>query len=555
MVEVQEGLIRIPPGKATTPRCQQAGMYWHGGLKSWIFPLTTRMAERITRLFWPAEIDPEAQGPLARAAGRYPGEEEILADLLRARDDDELLADLSAGLSWITPPYRHQRHATLFGLAFNRWAYFLGLGAGKTKVALDTFRLRKRMGGAQRCLVVAPPRLLWNWQREAARHCGVEALVLEGSRAQKILALRETTAEIVLANYELLVDRGGEIAPVVEGWMLVFDESIRLKNKQTKWHQAAVQLSWVAESVYLLCGEPYTRDLSDIFSQFLALDLGETFGSAYSRFFQQAFAGAAVTFDGKVDWTVNRAFVTNTRGSIARRSVRYETLDCVDLPERIFVDVPLTMTGDQLGVYRAVLKECKATFGDVVVIPEVEKLTQIIRLSQVTSGFYKDADGINQRLKENVKADCLRDLYSDALLGVESIVWCKFHEDLNIVREVLDRLGVTNVELSGRVGGDRKKQSAIDLFAASKVQVLIATPGTGGAGLTLNNAKAQVFYGIGYNLDSYLNALGRNYRIGQTDKVTVYHLVCRKSIDEDILENLKGKKEWSDVLLKRLVAP
>jgi SNF2 family DNA or RNA helicase len=120
-----------------------------------------------------------------------------------------------------------------------------------------------------------------------------------------------------------------------------------------------------------------------------------------------------------------------------------------------------------------------------------------------------------------------------------------------MVSELLGKMKISFVEFSGRLTEKAQFRSLALFEAASGPQVFLATPGTGSEGLTLNVAKAQVFFGLGYDYDKYKQALGRNHRVGQADKVVVYQFICEGTIDEEIRENLKRKGKLSDLLLNR----
>lgn len=546
MVRIMGEAIVVPARRDARDLARLAGMLWDPRLRSWVAPLTPRFARRVWQVFGADRVEPVAHPRFLRLLQAYDEQERLLADLRLAREDDQVLHALAAGLEWVTEPYRHQIHTVLYGLFFPRWAYFLGLGTGKTKAAIDTFRLLQGWGEVDHLLVVCPATLRDTWQQQVEQHSHMSCEVLQGTRAVRAARLHETSADVVVTNYEALDGCGAAYGEVVnERWMLVFDESHRAKSPKAARTKLAIGLSAGAGRVLLLTGTPYTRHLRDIFTQLLVLDRGETFGASWSRFFQAAIGRAGVSWNGEVDWSKNSDFVDMVKAQVGRISTVWATAECVDLPDRVFTTIAVQLGAEQRKVYKAVKASVDAAIGGRTVRAEPEVLVQLLRLAQVTSGFVRQ-DGQTTRILPNAKLGALRDLVVD--LAVQSIVWCRFHEEINMVSELLDELGITHAECSGRLSA-KGKRTHLERFRTGAARVLVAIPGAGGVGLTLNEAKAMIYYSVGYNFAEYDQSLGRNYRIGQHTNVAVYLLVGKKTIDQRIMDNLKGKRSLGHLLV------
>jgi hypothetical protein len=343
-----QGNLLVETNFANKELCKQAGMHYRKGL-GWYARATARMAQRLYMLL-------ETASDVAPLVRQYTQEEALRALLDQARTDPRLLTDLGAGLlgPLVYPNYPHQLHSILYLLAFPRWALFLGLGSGKTKVVVEAFRNLRRLG-TQRMLVVCPPKLLTTWARQVELHSQIPCTVLGQagkrgamSRAEKTQQLRAAGTPVVVTSYTSLVGQEEEYAEVCQGWMLVLDESTWVKNWWAARTQSIMALSEVASRVVIMSGEPYTRQLYDVFTQFLVLDGGETLGPSWGRFFAMASEDSkSVDRWGNVHWERSGKFVDMVRAAIQTRSVRYETADCVALPERIFTEVLLQLEGDQ----------------------------------------------------------------------------------------------------------------------------------------------------------------------------------------------------------------
>ena len=74
-------------------------------------------------------------------------------------------------------------------------------------------------------------------------------------------------------------------------------------------------------------------------------------------------------------------------------------------------------------------------------------------------------------------------------------------------------------------------------------------PKTGGYGLTLTAANTVIYYSNSYDLELRLQSEDRAHRIGQQNKVTYIDLISPKTIDERIVNALRGKIKIADTIL------
>ena len=68
----------------------------------------------------------------------------------------------------------------------------------------------------------------------------------------------------------------------------------------------------------------------------------------------------------------------------------------------------------------------------------------------------------------------------------------------------------------------------------------------GGTGLNIQQASIVIMCEPQYKPSIENQAIARAYRIGQTSNVTVYRLLCEKTVDERILQILKEKQAIFD---------
>ena len=62
-----------------------------------------------------------------------------------------------------TKPYEHQRTALNQGALLKNYAYFMEMGTGKTKVAIDNVAYLWQNKEIKECVVIAPNSVYTNW--------------------------------------------------------------------------------------------------------------------------------------------------------------------------------------------------------------------------------------------------------------------------------------------------------------------------------------------------------------------------------------------------------
>ena len=75
---------------------------------------------------------------------------------------------------------------------------------------------------------------------------------------------------------------------------------------------------------------------------------------------------------------------------------------------------------------------------------------------------------------------------------------------------------------------------------------MIATAAKGGEGLNLQIATLQYFFSNSFEGDKRLQAEDRSHRDGQTNKVLYKDIICKDTIDENIVAVLKRKENLID---------
>ena len=96
----------------------------------------------------------------------------------------------------------------------------------------------------------------------------------------------------------------------------------------------------------------------------------------------------------------------------------------------------------------------------------------------------------------------------------------------------------------------KERQGMVDAFQSGKGQTFLISLKADGLRLNLTGANYVIHLDLWWNPAIEQQATDRAYRIGQNQKVTVYHLIAEHTIEEKILRLLQTKQSLADSLLE-----
>jgi len=454
-------------------------------------------------------------------------------------------------------PWGHQLEAINRSKELENFAFFFEVGAGKTMTCINALRYKYgKYGMLLNTLILAPPIVLENWRREFLAHSKVQDKsihILTGPRKKRLeLFLKyKDKPSIFITNYETLLM--GDVFEEFKKWpphCLVLDESHKCKDVKSKRTKAAIQLGDLANYKFLLSGTPVLNSLMDMFAQFRILDSGETFGRNFysfrGKYFYNKNAGAPSHIKWQ-DWRVRKGAEEEMNALVAAKSMHVTKDECLDLPPFVKKPIYVGLGKQQQKIYDSMKQDFIAFVEGKACVADLA-ITKALRLQQIVSGFIPVKDGEEQsiiKLKENPRAQALKELLADLAPRHKIIVWAVFKENYKTIRDVCEELKLEHVEIHGGVS-QPAKLAAVDTFNNDdSCRVLVGHPGSGGIGINLVSSDVSIFYSRNFSLEYDIQAEARNYRGGSErhTKVTRYDLVTPGTIDEQVLKALASKQE------------
>ena len=463
-----------------------------------------------------------------------------------------------------TTPYEHQREAFDASCDTENYALLMDMGTGKTKVCIDTIGYNYESGKINLAVIVAPKGVIANWIGEISTHLpdriDREVVLwkpsLTKAKRKELTDLSQPVGKLkfLLMNIEAFSTKKG--VDVAEFFVkkfktcMVVDESTTIKNRRAKRTKAVCDVGRGAVTKRILTGSPVTKSPMDLYSQmdFLSPEiLG--FRSYYA--FQGRYAVVQRRSMGAHSFNQILGFrrLDELTEKLQNFSYRVRKEECLDLPEKVYVRRSVELTKEQSDAYTQMkhLALARLESGELATTQNV--LTQIMRLQQICLGHLTDDDGETHPVKSNRLGELLNIV--EEIQG-KAIIWATWTRDIRSITEALrDRFSVPSVSSLHGETPDSERQQIVESFQdrQSELRFIVGHPRTGGFGLTLTAANTVVYYSNSYDLELRLQSEDRAHRIGQTNKVTYIDMISPSTIDEKIVNALRGKIKIADQIM------
>jgi len=464
------------------------------------------------------------------------------------------------------PLWKHQTVAIERAKGLNEFGLFFEQGCGKSRTLIEILRYcYNTTRRVQRTLIVSPLITLENWQREISEFSKIseaKVAVLYGSGAKRIKDFLRTEEHnpngfITIVNYEALLI--GKLFAELKRWcpeLLILDESHKCKNSKTRRTKRALELSHLADRRYILTGTPVLNNPMDIFSQYLILDHGETFGKNFFAFRAKYFNDLNAGMPRQSyfpNWQVRSGALEEINALIYNKAMRVLKKDCLDLPPLVRQCVYIDLTPEQRVAYEQMKKEFITFLQDKAIVARLA-ITKGLRLQQMATGFVTDEGGGIVRFESNPRLKTLAELLSNLTPDHKVIVWAVFRENYEQIKKVCEDLSIGSVEVHGGVS-NRQKFENVDRFNDDPdVRVLIGNPVACGIGINLTASDYSIYYSRNFSLEADLQSEARNHRGGSEihQCITRIDLIARDTIDEHVQKMLANKLEVSDKVLAQI---
>lgn len=385
-------------------------------------------------------------------------------------------------------------------------------------------------------LIVCPASLVYNWGQEFARFSpGIRVLLIAGTAKERQEQLEEQMrmeasegAQVIITSYDLLKrDRAAYLRRTFE--YEIIDEAQVIKNAKTQGAKAVKEIS--ANARFALTGTPVENRLSELWSIFDFLMPG--FLYSYRKFRERYELPIVKNQDPEALTALRRM-----TGPFVLRRLKKDVLR--ELPGKEERIVYSAASGRQQKLYTASalkLKEALAG-GAWSGNGKLEVLSQLMRLRQICCDpalCFEDYTGESAKLET-----CVSLIASASAAGHKILLFSQFASMLERIQERLLQEGISSHLLVGATPKEERSRM-VQAFASDEVPVFLISLKAGGTGLNLTAADIVIHYDPWWNVAAQNQATDRAYRIGQEKPVTVYKLILKDTIEENLLKLQNAK--------------
>ncbi|MBF4783556.1 DEAD/DEAH box helicase, partial [Clostridioides difficile] len=216
--------------------------------------------------------------------------------------------------------------------------------------------------------------------------------------------------------------------------------------------------------------------------------------------------------------------------------------DYLNMPRKIDNKIEIHLDSKILKYYKELEKE-KILELDRDIITASSAAVAANKLLQLANGAIYDNDK-NVKELHREKLEALKEII-DVSNGKPIIVFYNYKHDYNRLMKEFKSLKPRTIENSKDIYD----------WNNGRIQLLLCHPASTGHGLNLQSGGSIiVWFGLTWSLELYQQANARLYRQGQRETVIIHHLICKGTIDEQVMEAIENKDKGQSALLEAVKA-
>ena len=413
------------------------------------------------------------------------------------------------------------------------------MGLGKT-LQVIAILLSEKEERTLPSIVVAPTSLVYNWQSEInkfAKGLKTEALVgLPSKRKELLNEMKENKIDVYITTYDTLKRDIAQYEGKTFRYIIA-DEAQNIKNPSTQNSKAIKRLA--GEVCIALTGTPIENSISELWSIFDFIMPNYLY--SHSKF--------VTHYETPIVKNEDKQKIRELKKQIAPFILRRLKKDVLtELPDKTETTLFAEMFEEQRKMYTAHLLQAKEEFEGYIQANtyssnQLKILSLLTRMRQICcdpSLFienYSKGSGKLELAIETIQA------------AIESnhriLLFSQFTSMLSIIKDRLEKENISYFYLDGSTTAKERLEMS-NRFNQGEKEVFLISLKAGGTGLNLIGADMVIHYDPWWNPAVMEQASDRAYRFGQLNKVQVYNLVAKDTIEEKIMQLQEKKKNLVD---------
>jgi hypothetical protein len=420
------------------------------------------------------------------------------------------------GLNYEFPPnaFRAQKVTTALFIENTRGYCLNDLGTGKTRSILFAFDALKKAGIVRKMLVISPlSGVTRTWRREITM-CfpWLKSTVLHGTRRTRSLRLR-LDVDIYVINHDGLEVVFDEIVEREDISAVCVDEVATYRNGRAE--RTKMLREYVRGKTYVwgMTGSPIPRAVTDVWGPCSCLT-PHTVPKFFTIFRDQLMLKDPYS---KWGWTPKPGSEERAVACM-QPSVRFRLDEVTELPPRVIEYYEAELTSKQSYVYEAMRRHAIALVGDNK-IDALNAGAVLSKLLQIALGYVYTRDGKVVTLDNTPRMQLILDLIDSASQKV--ILFAPFKSAVSALSAMLKKQKIDHCVVTGDTTAKQRDTIFSDFQDTSRYKVMVAHPVCMAHSLTFTRANTTIWAGPVTSLETFTQANGRTYRVGQAHKTLI----------------------------------
>jgi len=361
--------------------------------------------------------------------------------------------------------------------------------------------------------------------------------------------VRKPKFNVLLTSYEYILQEAPFLSQIKWQFMAV-DEAHRLKNRESMLYQKL--LDFKAPSRLLITGTPVQNTLGELSALMDFLMPGELEIEENMDLTEEA-AGEKIA-----------ALTTKIQPYILRRTKQKVENDLPPKSEKI---IRVELSDVQLEYYKNILTRNYAALNEGAKGQKQSLLNIMMELKKASNHPYmfpnaeekilKGSDRRDDQLKGLIASSGKMMLLDRLLTKLKKdnhrvLIFSQMVKMLDILGDYLQLRGYQFQRLDGTIAAGPRRM-AIDHFNAdgSNDFCFLLSTRAGGLGINLMTADTVIIFDSDWNPQADLQAMARAHRIGQKKPVSIYRLVSKETVEEEVLERARNKLMLEFITIQR----
>ena len=452
-------------------------------------------------------------------------------------------------------PFAHQEKAikeAIYNLTTCRFhALFMEIGTGKSKTIIDIAQEMYTRGLIDAVIISAPKSLVGTWREQHSIHAYDSKFIAFDSSKSKSTKWQDEFYYIMNSDMlpyffinteafqtmpKILTQSLNDFLIIKPNVLLVIDESSDIKSPNANRSKNLTKFGIRCRYRMISTGTEITNSVLDLYQQFEFLNPGFWgfksfyFFKNYYAILEERYLSGGRTFKEIIGFRKLNELQDRIKPYISRA----RKADCLDLPKKIYANMPVKMEGESARIYKEMKNNLISMLDDGTIISVSNKIGLFMKFRQIVGGTLAEKGIIDSHPS---KLQALVGEIEDS--SEQAIIWCCFREEIDLL---MDSFGKIAVRFDGATM-EKDRQLAVEEFVLGKKRLFIANPAVAGQGINLQSCHLQYWYSLPTSAKQLEQAEGRNHRAGQTETCVYKKILCENTVDYRIAQILEEKKD------------